>query len=540
MLIPLFSAFVALKTADDYFEISKNIDIFISLYKEVNTYYVDPVDPGKLMKKAIDEMLKTLDPYTNFISESEIEDYRFQVTGQYGGIGAVITTRNKKVYVSEPYESYPAEKAGLWAGDEILEADGKSVAGKTTAEMSKILKGQPGSKIKLKLFRQDKGEFEVELIRAEVHIKNVPYFGMINSEIGYIKLRDFRNEAANEVAAALQDLKKNNPGIKGIVLDLRGNPGGLLIESVNVLNVFVSKNILAVSTLGKVKEWDKKYFTMGNPVDSALPVAVLINRRSASASEIVSGGIQDLDRGIVVGQRSFGKGLVQSSRNLSYNTQVKVTTAKYYTPSGRCIQALDYSHRNEDGSVGEVPDSLKKTFKTRNGRKVKDGGGVEPDVKISEKKYSLMSQVLLSENIIFDFASQFRSKNPKIANPESFRISDEIFESFIQFTATKTYTYTTQTEKALEEFKKKAEDEKYFATVENAYISLKAALTLDKQKDIRKNQSEIRELLENEIVKRYYLEKGAFQHSLQIDPDVIEAQKLLRNPQQYQSLLQPK
>ena len=340
---------------DNYFEMSKNLDIFTTLYKEVNTYYVDDIEPSKFMRTGIDAMLESLDPYTNYISEAETEDYRFQVTGQYGGIGATIGMRENEIMITEPYESFPAQKEDLRPGDILLEIDGKSMKGKTTSDVSKLLKGQPKTKVKLKIKREGTGELVKEITREEIHVKNVPYFGMINENIGYIKLTGFTNDAGKEVKDALTELKKNDK-LTSVILDVRGNPGGLLHESVNVVNVFVSKGQEVVSTKGKAKEWDKSYHTLGQVVDAEIPLVVLTSRSSASASEIVSGTIQDLDRGVIIGQRTFGKGLVQSTRPLTYNSQLKVTTAKYYIPSGRCIQALDYSHRNEDGSVGSVPD----------------------------------------------------------------------------------------------------------------------------------------------------------------------------------------
>ncbi len=387
-------------TGTNYFEISKNLDIFATLFREINTYYVDDVNVGKLMRKAIDEMLNSLDPYTNYISEAEIEDFRFQMTGQYGGIGSQVGQKGDYVVITDPYEGFPAQKEDLRAGDLIIEIEGKSTKGKTTSDISKLLKGQPGTKVKLKIKREGTGEMEKILTREEIRVKNVPYHGMINNETGYIKLQSFTNDAGKEVKDALVELKKN-PALKNVILDVRGNPGGLLHESVNIVNVFVPQGQEVVSTRGKVKEWHKVYRTLNAAVDTEIPLVVLTNRGSASASEIVSGSIQDLDRGLVIGQKTFGKGLVQSTRPLSYNTQLKVTTAKYYTPSGRCIQALDYSHTNEDGSVGAVPDSLKQAFKTRNGRKVFDGGGVDPDVTVGNPQLSKIAESLLVKQLIW-------------------------------------------------------------------------------------------------------------------------------------------
>src|ERR1043166_5034515 len=390
ILVPAFAVvtFLSFRASDNYFEISKNIEIFTNVFREINTYYVDGIDAGKLTKTAIDEMLRTLDPYTNYISEAEAEDFRVQMTGQYGGIGSMIGQKGEYVVITEPYEGYPAQKEDLRAGDLVLEIEGKSAKNKSTSDVSKLLKGQPGTKVKL-LLRRDGKDIVKQITREEIKVKNVPYFGMVDDKTGYIKLSGFTNDAGKEVRDALSELKKQHAS--QVILDVRGTPGGLLYEAVNVVNTFVPNGQEVVSTKGRVKEWDKVYRTLDAPIDATIPLVVLTNRSSASASEIVSGTIQDLDRGIIIGQRTFGKGLVQSARPLPYNTQVKITTAKYYIPSGRCIQALDYTHRNEDGSVGAVPDSLKKPFSTHTGRMVFDGGGVDPDVAVPQKNYAQIS-----------------------------------------------------------------------------------------------------------------------------------------------------
>lgn len=527
-------------TPTNFFEVSKNLDIFASVFREVNAYYVDDVDAGKLMKKGIDEMLNSLDPYTNFISESEAEDFRFQMTGQYGGIGAQISQRGDYVMITDPYEGFPAQKADLRAGDLIVEIEGKSTKGKTTSDISKMLKGQPGTKVNIHIKREgEKEELTKSLIREEIRVKNVPYYGMINKEIGYIRLQSFTNDAGKEVRDALADLKRNNP-LKSVVLDVRGNPGGLLHEAINIVNVFVPQGVEVVSTKGKIKEYDKSYRTLNPPVDAELPVAVLTNRSSASASEIVSGSIQDLDRGLVIGQRTFGKGLVQNTRPLSYNTQLKVTTAKYYTPSGRCIQALDYSHRNEDGSVGQIPDSLKKEFKTRHGRKVFDGGGVDPDIVIPSKKYAKITESLLQKQLIFDYATYYRTKHESIGAIREFKLTPADFEDFKTYISNREYDYTTATEKALEELRKKAEEEKYLEGVKTHFDKLKQDLTHDKQADLEKNKDEIVRLLEEEILRRYYFQKSRYEYSFQTDEDILEAIQSLSNTERYQSLLSTK
>lgn len=531
------TALGSLSFRDDYFEISKNLDIFATLFREVNLYYVDEVQPGELMKTGIDAMLESLDPYTNYIPEEDIEDARFMTTGQYGGIGALIRTKDDYIVVAEPYENAPAAKADLRAGDVILEIEGKSTKGKTTSDVVKLLKGQPNTPVKLVIQRPGTDKtIEKTLTREEIKVKNVPYYGMVNDQIGMIKLTGFTEDAGREVRDALVKLKEN-PNLKGVILDLRGNPGGLLREAINIVNVFVEKGLDIVSTKGKVKEWDKVYKSLNNPVDLNIPLAVLVNRGSASASEIVSGSLQDLDRAVVIGQRSFGKGLVQTSRPLSYNTQIKITTSKYYIPSGRCIQAKDYSHRNEDGSVGTVPDSLIREFKTRNGRKVYDGGGINPDVGLGQKEYAPISRALSQENLIFDFATQYRVAHPEIADARSFEITPAIFAEFVKFCSDKEIKYETESEEMLKKFKQTAEKEKYFGAVEQEFNVLRDKMVRDKKADIEKSREEISELLADEIVTRYYYQRGGIENSFRYDPEVRRAVEILSNPSFYQDVI---
>lgn len=527
--------FAAFKSADDYFEISKNIDIYTTLYKEVNTYYVDEVEPSKLMREGIDAMLNSLDPYTNFISESEIEDYRFQITGQYGGIGSMIVKKGDYVAISEPYEGYAAAKSDLRAGDILLEADGKSLKGLNVDGVSKFLKGQPETELTLKIMR-DGVEMTKVIKREEIKVKNVPYYGMINEHTGYIVLEEFRSDAGKEVADALKELKKNT-GLNSVILDLRGNPGGLLHEAVNIVNVFIDRNQLVVSTKGKVTEQNRDYRTINVPVDMEIPLVVLTNKGSASASEIVSGTIQDLDRGVVLGQRTYGKGLVQSTRMLSYGTQLKITTQKYYTPSGRCIQALDYSQRKEDGTVPNTPDSLRKEFKTKNGRRVLDGAGIDPDVKTTRTEYSKITNSLISKLLIFDFANKYRNTHDKIASAKDFKLTDADWKDFTNFLKDKEYDYQTETEKALEELKKKAEGEKYYEGISKSYEQLKKELGHDKMADLEKNKEEIMKLLEKEIATRYYYQRATWEVGFNDDPEITEALALLNDMTRYKKIL---
>lgn len=540
IILPVFiaaTAFVGYSFKDDYFEISKNLDIFTTLFREVNLYYVDDINPGQLIKTGIDAMLESLDPYTNYIPEDDIEDARFMTTGQYGGIGAMIRTKGDYIVIAEPYENSPAAKAGLMAGDIILEVEGKSAKGKSTSDVVKVLKGTPETPVKV-LIRRPGVEAPIEktIVREEIKVKNVPYYGMIDEKIGLIKLTGFTEDAGREVREALIKLKEN-PNLEGVVLDLRGNPGGLLREAINIVNVFVDKGIDIVSTKGKVKEWDKTYKSLNSPVDLSIPVVVLVNRSSASASEIVSGSLQDLDRAVIVGQRSFGKGLVQTSRPLTYNTQIKITTSKYYIPSGRCIQAKDYSHRNEDGSVGTVPDSLIREFKTRNGRKVYDGGGVNPDVSIEPNEYAPVTRAVAGDNLLFDFATQFRSKNPQIVDAKEFMVSQELYEEFIAFIGNQEVKYETESEELLQKLKEVAEREKYYASFEAEYNTLKEKMLRDKKADLQKARNEISELLADEIVSRYYYQRGRIENSFKRDDEVKRALEILKDKKFYADIL---
>lgn len=528
-------SFTAFKSADEYFEISKHIDIYTTLYKQVNTYYVDEVEPAKLMRKGIDAMLNSLDPYTNFISESEIEDYRFQITGQYGGIGAAIVKKDDYIAIREPYEGFAAQKNDLRAGDLLIEADGKSLKGLSISGVSKFLKGQPETEVKL-IIERDGQRMTKTFKREEIKIKNVPYYGMVNENTGYIVLTEFRSNAGKDVADALKELKKN-PNMKSVILDLRGNPGGLLHESVNIVNIFTDRNQLVVSTKGKVTELNRDYKTINQPVDTEIPMVVLTSKGSASASEIVSGTIQDLDRGVVIGQRTFGKGLVQSTRMLTYGTQLKITTQKYYTPSGRCIQALDYSNRSDDGTVPVVPDSLRKSFKTKNGRKVLDGAGIDPDIKVDEVKYSKITISLIRKLLIFDFANKYRNTIESIAPAKQFSLTEKDWINFLAFLKDKDYGYQTDTEKALAKLKEKAEKEEYFAGISNAYNQLEKELGHDKKADLEKNKAEIMKVLEKEIATRYYFQRAEFEVAFDDDKDITEAITILNNTEKYKALL---
>ncbi len=523
--------------SDNYFEISRNLDIFTSLFRELNIYYVDDVKPGEIMKKGIDEMLESLDPYTNYIPESDIEDFRFMTTGQYGGIGALIGKKGDRILITDPYEGYPAQKNDLRAGDIILEVDGKKVDYKQTDDVSKVLKGQPNTTVKLLIEREGEPKpFEKVLTRAEVKIPSVSYSGMLANDVGYIKLTGFTENAGEEVRNAFVELKEKNK-IKSLILDLRGNPGGLLHEAVNIVNIFVDKGTDVVFTKGKVKEWDKEYKALNPPVDTEMPLTVIVNSGSASASEIVSGALQDLDRAIIIGQRSFGKGLVQTTRPISYNAQLKVTTAKYYVPSGRCIQALDYSHRNADGSVGKVPDSLMTEFKTKKGRKVYDGGGIAPDFTTEVEELSNISGSLISKYLIFDYATAYRMKHSSITTAKEFKLTDAEYNEFVTWVKTKTYDYTTRSEKEFEDLKKTAEKEKYYEGLKAEFETMQSKMKHDKEGDLIKFKDEIKQLLESEIASRYYYLKGRVENDFVTDREVNKAIEALNNKAMFDKIM---
>jgi carboxyl-terminal processing protease len=530
-------AIISYSFVDSYFEVSKNLDIFATLFRELNIYYVDETNPGELMKKGIDDMLESLDPYTNYIPESEIEDYRYMTTGSYGGIGALVRQVGDYVVISEPYEGFPAQKADVRAGDKILKVNDIDVKGKKTDDISKYLKGQASTTIKLLIEREGESKpIEKILNREEIKIKSVPYFGMITPNTGYIKLTGFTENAGGEVKDALVELKKN-AALKSIVFDLRGNPGGLLKEAIEIVNLFVEKGTDIVSTKGKVKDWDKVYKGQNNAVDASTPIVILVDRGSASASEIVSGSLQDLDRGVVVGQRSYGKGLVQQTRPLSYNAQLKVTVAKYYTPSGRCIQALDYSHRNEDGSVDKVPDSLISAFTTKNGRIVYDGGGIAPDIMVEAQKFSSILGSLASKNLIFDYATKYRVAHQTIATAKDFALTDAEYDAFVAYLSDKEYDYTTKTEKALEEFKIDAKADKSIDLIGADIEALKVKVTHNKKDDLVKYKAEIKQFLEEEIASRYYFQNGRLEASLKDDKELTEAFAVLNDSDKYTKTL---
>lgn len=526
---------VSYSFTDSYFEISKNLEIFAKLFQELNIYYVDETKPGELIKTGIDAMLKSLDPYTVYYPEEKIEDFKFLTTGQYGGIGSLIRKKGEHVMIAEPYEGFPAQKAGLRAGDIILEVDGQDVKGKTTSEMSSVLKGQAKSELTIKIKRPITDEvMEKTLMREDIKVEDVPYSGILKDGVGYVKLTSFTQTASSEVRKSIEQLKSE--GMTSLVLDLRGNGGGLLREAVEIVNLFVPKGIEVVSTKGKLKNWDRSYKTGKEPLDTEMPVTVLIDGGSASASEIVAGALQDLDRAVIVGQKSFGKGLVQQTLSLSYNTRLKVTVSKYYIPSGRCIQKIDYSHK-ENGKAITIADSLAEAFQTNSGRTVYDAGGIAPDIKTEEPQYSNITRDLSEEDLIFDFCTEYRAENESLPKPETFTIDDAFYAKFQEYVATRNIEYKTESEELLEKLAEASKKEKYFGDIEAEYNSITKRIEESKEEDLDKHKDEIIDVLTNELVSRYYYQKGRIISSLSKDDEISEAIRIMKDRSIYDSIL---
>ncbi len=530
---------LAFRPTDELFEISKNFEILSSLFQELNEYYVDEVNTARSMKAAIDAMLNTLDPYTNYIPEDQIEDYRTQTTGVYGGIGTEISVKRGRLLVSMPAAGFAADKAGIRIGDEIIQVGDKSVVGYSIEQLSKLLKGQAGSEVVIHIKRLGEEKPLVFKIKREnIQINSVPYWGMVSQDVGIIKLSEFTANASRDVKKSLAELKTQ--GAKKIILDLRGNPGGLLQEAISICNIFISKDLEVVSTKGKVKAWNRTYQATDSPEDTEIPIAVLINRNSASASEIVSGVIQDYDRGVLIGQRSFGKGLVQATRSLPYNSKLKVTVAKYYIPSGRCIQEIDYAHRNPQGKAEKIADSLRAEFKTRNGRKVYDGGGVSPDVEVPLPQYSALTKYLLDNGLIFDYATEYRLKNQSIAAAKEFSIDDAKYQEFVKWLKNKDLNYTSPLEQNLAELKAKAEKEKNNEKILIQIKEIEKTVAASKSSDLDTYKQEIIEKLEEEIISRYYFKAGQIEATFDEDPEIGKALEILGDVKKYNSILSPK
>lgn len=530
----LFSSWFGFSQSHN-FELVKGLELMDLIYQNLDMHFVDEPKPGKLSKVAIDAMLKELDPYTVYYHEANMEDYRMMTTGQYGGVGALIRKMGDYICVSEPYEGNPAQKSGLKAGDKILEIDGKNMVKKPSEEVSQALKGPKGTTIQVKVLRNDKEQLVIPITRDEIKIPDVPYAEIIGNGIGYIKLNSFTQTASEEVKKAFLALKAK--GMNQLVFDLRDNGGGLLIEAVKIVNFFVPRDKIVVTTKGRIKDENQVYKTQVDPLDTEIPIVVLIDEGSASASEIVSGSLQDLDRAVIVGQTSYGKGLVQRTFDLKYGSKIKLTIAKYYTPSGRCVQKLEYYDKNEDERPKVIPDSLIRKFKTVNGREVIDGRGIEPDIKVKEKEFSRLTAMLVGKNFIFNYATDYYSKHPTISSASTFKLSDAEYNQFKELVIKDTFDYSTASEEVLKKMRKTAEDEGYFEDSKAEYEALFKKVTPSKQRDLEKFNAEIKELIENEIVSRYYYQKGRAEHAFRDDAYVDKAKEILLNKVTYNTIL---
>lgn len=520
---------------EDLFQVSKNLDVFASLYKEININYVEETNSADLMKHGIDAMLGSLDPYTEYVPESEIEDYKMKyISTQYGGIGAGTLTIDGKLFINEVSDGHPSQKNDIRPGDQIVKINGIDIVGKERSQISQLLRGPKGTPVSLVLLREG-AVINKTIVREEIKQPNVPYSGMLNDQIGYIRLDKFLENSGQEVKDALEQINKQKP--KGLILDLRNNGGGILQEAVKIVNLFVDKNVMVVTQKGRNPAKSITYKTTANAIAPTLPLVVLINGASASASEIVAGAIQDLERGVVVGQRSYGKGLVQQTFNLPYNSLVKVTVAKYYTPSGRCIQALDYAHKKEDGTAEKFADSTLKAFTTKAGRTVYDGNGVFPDIEVEASKYSPITISLLTKNLFFDYANAFKKSNKTVASAKEFQITDADYSQFIASLKNKDYSYTSRSERLLNELNKEADKENKAAEVKADLEALKAKMSLAKKSDLTVHKAEIKRALETQIISRYFHEKGRIEQSFQYDKEIARAKQLFANQSQMLAIL---
>jgi carboxyl-terminal processing protease len=523
------------------FQISKNLDIFNSAFKELDLFYVDTLDPEKVISTGLRAMLEQLDPYTVYYSEDQAEELKMMTTGKYAGIGSIIRFHKalNHVVIAEPYEHMPAAEVGLKAGDILLEIDGKDLTGKTTAAVSDLLRGEAGTSFLLKYQRPGQAKpTEVKIERKNIQTPAVPYYGMVDNGTGYIQLNSFTEDCSRDVRRAVIDLKQQ--GATSLVLDLRGNGGGLMNEAVEIVNLFVEKGVEVLSTKGKLKQANSVNRTTKEPLDTEIPLVVLVDGDSASASEIVAGSLQDLDRAVIIGARTYGKGLVQVIRELPYNGNMKVTTSKYYIPSGRCVQAINYSHRDASGRPERIPDSLTTVFHTKVGREVRDGGGVTPDVKVKQEKLPTLLYYLANSDELFDFATEFCQRHPQIASAQAFSISDEEYARFKEYMKQSKFTYDQESEKSLKALRDLAEMEGYLDGAQEEFKALEKKLTPQLDQDLEHFAKEIKQLLAGEIVQRYYYQRGAVIQQLKDDKDLKEAQRILSHPEEYKTLLAPK
>ncbi len=538
LLIAIFFSTVLIGQNNNNFELSKNLEIYADVMRKLNLQYADEINPGDLSKTAIDAMLNQLDPYTVYVPESKLEDFELMTKGEYGGIGALIQKQDEYVVVTEPYEGFPAQKSGLKAGDRIIEIDGESAVGRTSTEVSDKLKGVPGSTMSIVVIPfNDSIPTTHTINREKIKFPNIPYYGMLNNNIGYISLMQFNPNSGTEVKKAFTDLKENND-LEGIILDLRNNGGGLLNEAVNIVNTFVPRGEIVVTTKGKLKESTMIHKTKSVALDKKIPVVILVNENTASASEIVAGTLQDLDRGVVIGQKTYGKGLVQNVLPLPYNSKIKITVAKYYIPSGRCIQAIDYFDHENNGSDGKIPDSLLTAYKTNGGREVFDGAGIFPDIYVEPVKFSQISADLYTGNYIFNFVNKFVYENSEINSPESFFVSDETYNDFKNYVINQDFDYLTETELLIDRLNKSAERENYLEAIKQQLEELDETIKEEKKSDIDKFRTEIEEMLRIEIITRYYYQKGKLIASLENDKEVDEAIRVLTETDVYKSVLE--
>lgn len=536
LVLVLVLSLWSFSNSDKHFEIARNLDIFASLYEEINTYYVDDINPNTLIRTGIDAMLEKLDPYTVYIPEDDIEDFRTNATGEYGGIGIQSDLIRKKHLIFNLYKESPAYQAGVKIGDELIKIDGKDITKMSNDAVGKLLKGQSGSEVVIDVLRQGKETHQFTLERNKITIPNISYQGMLTNDIGYLRLSEFTHDAADDVKEAAKSLKES--GAQKLIIDLRDNPGGLLNEAVDICNLFVPKGSKIVDTKGKIKAQSFSYVAKKEPYDLTIPIAVLISSGSASASEIVSGVLQDYDRGVIIGQKSYGKGLVQVSRPLVFNSQLKVTTAKYYIPSGRCIQVLDYSKRNEDGSVGKIADSLKTQFYTSNNRIVYDGGGVDPDIEIEASELSSFSKNLLESGLIFDFVTEYYYSHESIAPAPEFKLTNDDYVTFKSWMKNRQFDNESEIEKTIDLLIKASNKDKVYHEMSNEIEGVSKAVEEIKANGLVTFESEIKKLLEKEIILRYYLTPGTVEASLSKDKDVEAAIETLQNSDKYNSILQ--